>query len=217
MDLAERIHWIVSYAIKITIVLAIIGAILSQQWLTLFISCVVLASTFLPAIIERNYKIDLPIEFELAIVLFIYSTLFLGEVHGYYTKFWWWDTVLHGSSSMALGFIGFIIIYSLYRWNKIKAKPYLIAIFSFSFAVAIGTVWEIFEFGMDSLFGMTMQKSGLVDTMWDLIIDSGGALITSTLGYLYIKGNKFRLFERLLRRFIEKNPHLFKRSRRKYK
>jgi hypothetical protein len=44
------------------------------------------------------------------------------------------------------------------------------------FAVAVGAVWEIFDFSMDEPFGTDMQKamfgdpSGLTDTMWDLIV-----------------------------------------------
>ncbi|MDZ7684118.1 MAG: hypothetical protein U5O39_03165 [Gammaproteobacteria bacterium] len=61
--------------------------------------------------------------------------------------------------------------------------------FSFMFAVGVGALWEIFEFAMDSIFGLDMQKamlgdpSGLTDTMWDLILDALGALTISTIGY----------------------------------
>lgn len=212
MVLAEKIHRIVSYTIRIALLVAIVSAVINSRWTVLFASCLTLFLTFLPAIIERNYKIDLPVEFELVIVIFIYAAIFLGEVHGYYTRFWWWDVVLHTGSGAALGFAGFIILYVLYTEEKIKAKPFTIALFSFCFAVAIGAVWEIFEFTMDNFFGMNMQKSGLVDTMWDLIVDSLGAFLASILGYVYMKGGNTRLFERLIRRFISKNPHLFKKK-----
>lgn len=61
------------------------------------------------------------------------------------------------------------------------------------FALGVGALWEIFEFTMDSLFGMNMQKpmlgdpSGLTDTMWDLIVDATGALVISVLGWRYLK------------------------------
>ena len=212
MSLAEKIHYIISYAIRIALLVAIISAVINSRWAILFASCLTLFLTFLPAMIERNYKVDLPVEFELLIVVFIYATIFLGEVHAYYTRFWWWDAILHAGSGVALGFAGFIILYILYTEEKIEAKPFTIALFSFCFAVAIGALWEIFEFAMDNFFGMNMQKSGLVDTMWDLIVDSLGAFFTSALGYIYIKGGNTRLFERLLRSFISKNPQLFKKK-----
>ena len=77
--------------------------------------------------------------------------------------------------------------------------------FAFCFGVAAGAVWEIFEFVVDQLFNTNMQKNGLVDTMWDLIVDSIGALITSLVGYYYIKGKKLSLFHRLIRKFENEN------------
>lgn len=62
---------------------------------------------------------------------------------------------------------------------------------------------------MDSLFRLNMQKSGLVDTMWDLIVDAGGALLASIIGYFYIKRSKGPLLKRILGKFFEKNPWLF--------
>ena len=40
---------------------------------------------------------------------------------------------------------------------------------------------------MDSFFGLNMQKSGLTDTMWDLIITAVGACVASVPGYLYLR------------------------------
>jgi len=205
----EKILFVFSLTLRATIVLAIISATLNMQWTVLFVSSLALILTFLPALFERNYKIFLPAEFEIIIVAFIYTAIFLGEVHSYYTKFFWWDIVLHAISSMVFGFIGFLILYVLYDKKKIAASPLTIAVFSFTFAVAIGALWEIFEFVMDSTIGLNMQKSGLVDTMWDLIVDSIGALVTSVLGSLYIKGGKSRIFEGMVNKFIHENPKLF--------
>jgi len=207
----EKIKIIFSYILRFTILLAIIGSIINSNWMTLFVSSLALVLTFLPVIIERNMKIDLPAEFEILIILFIYASLFLGEIHKYYTLFWWWDIILHIGSGIALGFLGFLLMFMLYEENKIRAKPVTIVLFSFCFALAAGAMWEIFEFSIDNIFGQDMQKSGLVDTMWDLIVDAGGALFTSIIGFIYLKGGKTRLFDRFLKRFIEKNPNLFKR------
>ena len=74
----------------------------------------------------------------------------------------------------------------------------------------LGTLWEIFEFSMDAAWGINMQKSGLVDTMWDLIVDGIGALFASIVGFVYLKGGKTHLFEKLLMSFVKKNPKFFK-------
>ena len=49
------------------------------------------------------------------------------------------------------------------------------ALFSFCFAITMGTIWEIYEFGLDQVFGLYMQRSGIVDTMTDLMVDTVGA------------------------------------------
>lgn len=144
----------------------------------------------MPYMVQRWYDIKLPTTFVFPTVLFIYATLFLGEVGGFYDRIWWWDMVLHGVSAVGFGLIGFTILYMLYRGGKLDASPWLVGVFSFAFAVAIGAVWEIFEFGMDQMFGFNMQKSGLRDTMWDLIIDTCGALVVATAGFIHLKFNR---------------------------
>ena len=86
--------------------------------------------------------------------------------------------------------------------------------------MGIATGSEIFEFSMDSLLKTNMQKamlgdpSGLTDTMWDLIVDTLGALLISVLGYGYIKTAQSESFlERWIHAFISSNPHLFNKSR----
>jgi hypothetical protein len=63
----------------------------------------------------------------------------------------------------------------------------LIAVFAFIFGLAIGAIWEIYKFSMDTLVGTNMQKSGLVDTMSNLIVDMLGAGTASIIGYVYLK------------------------------
>jgi hypothetical protein len=78
--------------------------------------------------------------------------------------------------------------------------------------MTIGVVWEFFEFFMDSVFGMDMQKDtilangaidiGLIDTMKDLIVNFLGAAVFSVLGYFYIKRRGEGRNGRFVRRFI---------------
>lgn len=198
--------------LQATLVVAAIVGFFEAQWTLLFTSVAALLATFLPAYLGRNIKLNLPLSFHLIITLFVYATLFLGEVGNFYERFWWWDVVLHTGSAIVFGIIGFIILYTLYDTNRLAAHPIFVALFSFAFAVAIGAIWEIFEFAMDQTFGLSMQKSGLVDTMWDLIVDSVGALAAATAGYFYIvtKGKGGGFLTRLIKSFFGANPHLAK-------
>lgn len=106
--------------------------------------------------------------------------------------------MLHTTSGFVLGIVGFMFVYLLNKNydTNVTLSPFFIALFAFCFAVMIGALWEIYEFGMDRIVGFNMQKfrgpgqDGLVDTMFDLIVDSIGALIVSVLGYLSSKEKK---------------------------
>lgn len=175
--------------------------------------------TLAPVVLGKRFDVFIPPEFEAIAVVFIFATLFLGEVRDYYNRIWWWDLVLHTASGFLLGIIGFLLVHVLNEKEDIELdmKPGFVALFAFLFAVGMGAIWEIFEFSMDQVFGMNMQKpmlgdpSGLTDTMWDLIVDTVGAAVVALAGYRYLKtaGNESFL-EQWIDRFIEGNPRLFK-------
>jgi hypothetical protein len=178
---------------------------------------IILCITFLPLLLGQRFQVKIPHEFESLAVVFVYMSLFLGEVQGYYARFWWWDIVLHTGSGFLLGILGFLLVYVLNEKEDIELDlhPKFIAFFAFIFAMGMGSVWEIFEFSMDQLFGMNMQKSGLVDTMWDLIVYGVGALIISILGWGFLRTRERDSFlEKWIDSFIDKNPHLFKSNKR---
>jgi uncharacterized membrane protein YjdF len=150
----------------------------------------------------------------------VFASLFLGEVRDYYSRFWWWDTALHTLSGFLLGILGFLLVHVMNQMERIHIhlKPGFVAFFAFMFALGVGALWEIFEFTMDSVFGMNMQKpmlgdpSGLTDTMWDLIVDALGALIVSVLGWRYLNNPEQDSFlERWITGFIERNPRFFRK------
>ena len=183
--------------------------IIEQHYFSAFLTTAVL---LLP-LVFWNSGLRLPVELELAAVLFAFATLFLGEVRDYYERFWWWDISLHFSSGLLLGLFGFMVVYIMNanRTVDLQMRPSFVALFACVFAIAIGAVWEIVEFAIDQGFGTTMQKprwgdtSGLTDTMLDLILDSAGAVIVSFVGWRHIKSKR----EGWLKRMVRRNPQLF--------
>ena len=208
--LLEKFHFFFIWFVRITLLIALFRALISENWYIFGIVLFALLLTFFAFIIEKRYKIDIPIEFEIGIVLLIYGSIFLGELRGYYTTFWWWDIVLHTLTGVIVGLVGFLVLLTLYRRKRVIAAPFSIALFSFSLAAAIGGIWEIFEFGMDQLFGLNMQKSGLMDTMFDIIVNDVGAFLSSLLGYFYLKGGEVPILSRIIRRFKKENPSIGK-------
>jgi hypothetical protein len=112
---------------------------------------------------------------------------------------------LHGGSAVAFGMIGTVVVLILVGGNRLDASPVIGAALAFTFAVAIGALWEIFEFAMDQIFGTNMQKSGLLDTMADLIVDCIGGLIGASAGYAYLKWGGQRGLAAVIRAIVEKN------------
>ena len=190
-----------------------IFAVIQGRWLTATVTAGIIVVTVLPLVLGRRFAVHIPPEFEVLAVVFAYASLFLGEVHGYYVRFWWWDVVLHVGSGFLLGILGFLLVYVLNEIENVDLhmRPRFVALFAFMFAVGMGALWEIFEFGMDQLFDLNMQKSGLIDTMWDLIVDAGGALVISVLGWSYLsKTGNNSFLERWIAAFVRANPRLFK-------
>lgn len=185
----------------------------SSAWLL-----AIMAVTSAPLVFGRRLPVRIPLEYEFLSILFVFAALFLGEFRSYYERFWWWDIALHGTSGLLLGILGFLLVYVLNETRHISLhmRPGFVALFAFVFAVAIGALWEIFEFGMDQCFGTVMQKpmlrdaSGLTDTMWDLIVDALGAAVIGGFGWWNMRRNSRSFLDRWIERFIETNPRFFK-------
>lgn len=186
----RALYLVLIFLLELSLVTSLIASFFSKNYTIVFISLLLIILVPLPYFFRWRYKVKIPLELEIISVVFIYATIFLGEIQNFYIKFWWWDSLLHGLSAIIFGFIGFIILYFLYARQKVKSQLIWLAVFTFSFALSIGALWEIFEFFMDFLFGLNMQKSGIVDTMTDLIVDAVGAFLVSVSGFFYLKNKK---------------------------
>lgn len=189
-------------------------ALLTAHWSNVFMIVTAFFFTVLPAIFSQRFSIRLPLSFLAAISLFVFGTLFLGEVFDFYNRFWWWDILLHGASAVGLGIIGFLFIFYLFEGDRFAAPPWALAFLGFCFALAMGALWEIFEFGMDQIFGLNMQKSGLVDTMSDLIVDAIGAAIGALSGFFWLKGRTMGPMA-MIEQFVKLNQRGFQKLKEK--
>ena len=231
--LTEKIEVIMRYTFIFMTVLAMIYGSLQIdgdpiQWEGMYSLALAIVLFALPTMFSKRTKIKIPAIFQITFLLFIFASLYLGEVHDFYYKISWWDSMLHSSSAVLLGYIGFLLIFTLNRDKNIhlKLSPFFIALFTFCFAMTLGTIWEVLEFLIDEFFGVNMQKAryleyvyesfdtrlGVLDTMKDIIVNSIGALFVSIMGYFYCKKNmiKEHTFWKLKDQFIKENPDLFK-------
>lgn len=200
----DRAEMAVALVLQLGIGAVTITALVKSQWLLALSGTMVLLLTFTPAIIERQLQVPLPVEFTLITCVFLFASYALGEAGDFYERIWWWDMVLHGVSAVITGLIGFLSLYVFYMTHRIRVAPIYVAILTFGLAVAVGTLWEIFEFLADWFLGLNMQRSGLIDTMTDLMINSAGAVLAATIGYYYVKNGDSLLGRRLIRALVEK-------------
>ena len=206
---------LIVFAIWGFLVLAFLAALVTFNWSLAFIAVITFVLSLLPVLFANRFEIRLPHGFFAAIVMFIFGTIFLGEAFGFYERYWWWDVVLHMGSAVGFGLIGFVFMLMLFEGDRYAAPPLAMAFFAFCFAIAIGTLWEVFEFAMDQLFGLNMQKSGLVDTMADLIVDGLGAFIGAAAGFAWLKGQEQGSLTGQIAQFVRENRGWFRRLRRK--
>lgn len=207
----DKFQLIVAALLQLTILILIVALLFEKLWLGAFTGAIVFALTFVPSILERQLSVHLPIEFTLITSLFLYASFGLGEHRDFYGRFWWWDLMLHSLSALTIGIIGFLMIYVFYMTHRVQIAPIYVAIITLCLSVTTGTLWEIFEFLMDWFFQFNMQKSGLVDTMTDLIVNAIGGLIAAVLGFLYVKNGDSLIVDRAVRAMVLKNPKLFDR------
>lgn len=188
-------------------------ALVTGQLPTAFIALATFALSLGPVVFARWAAVHVPASFMLAVVAFVGGTLFLGEVWDFYGRFWWWDIAMHGGSALGFGLIGFVLVFMMFQGDRFAAPHGAVAFFGFCFAVAMGAAWEVFEYAMDTVFGLNMMKTGLDDTMSDLIVDIAGAVIGAFAGLAYLKGRQAAGLQRWIAEFVERNPQLFIRHK----
>jgi hypothetical protein len=188
---------------------------LKSDYVLMLLQCLLgIVVLFLPSALERRLRIAIPNFMFVLFVVFLYAAIFLGEVRSFYYRVPHWDLILHGFSGLMLGALSFSLISLLNYSESIRShmSPAFVALFAFTFAVSMGVVWEVYEFAVDGIFGLNMQKhtlesgeplvgrAALRDTMYDLIVDSIGATIMSIVGYISLKHRKGWISRMLVRR-----------------
>jgi len=198
----NKIRMIVTNFVRIALILIYIRGWIIQDHSQDFIITLTFFMTYYPSILAKRFGVYLPARLEITITLFIFSAQVLGEMNGFYDKIPWWDTMLHTTSGVILGLVGFLFVYLLNEKGdkNVNLSPIFVVLFAFCFAITMGVFWEFFEYGADRLFGLNMQKfrmpgqDGLVDTMEDLIVDTLGAVVACIGGWIYMKQKKDTLF-----------------------
>lgn len=194
------------------LLLAAVFASFEGRWSLAFVALLTLILASAPVFLARWFDIQLPVPFVFAITVFVIGSVFMGEQFDFYERYWWWDIVLHGTSAVGFGMIGFLFVFMLFEGDRFAAPAWAICLMAVCFAISVGVIWEIFEFLMDYLFGLNMQKSGLIDTMTDLIVDLCGALLSASIGYVYLRTPNSNFWSWPLEQFVRLNRRFFQKK-----
>ncbi len=187
------------------------------RWSLAFVSFATLALSLLPPLLAARWSLTLPLPFLIITTFFFFAAIFLGEAFDFYERLWWWDLALHGSSAVGFGLTGFLFVFMLFEGDRFAAPPSAIAFITFCVSMTVGAIWEVFEFSMDTSFGLNMQKSGLNDTMIDLMLNAVGGLVASLTGYIYLVRNSAGVLGIGLSLFIRHNQRLYQKYKHRLK
>lgn len=159
--------------------------------------------------IQDKFHFKIPNLLDFVLISFAFSGFILGDVFNFYGKIPYWDSILHTFSGIVIAYIGFIVIEYLDQEYTIplSVSPLFMSVIVVSVALAIGAVWEIGEYTVDDIFHTNNQQymestrstlynkddtplqghAALDDTMKDLMLDLGGAIVVAGIEYKKIE------------------------------
>ncbi|MDY6932582.1 MAG: hypothetical protein SVJ22_11795, partial [Halobacteriota archaeon] len=182
--------FIAPYVLRVVSTVLLIMAIWERDLVGVIACVLTIIVSFIPTVLERDFKITLPWSLDL-----LMASALLLHVGGNTLKAYYlipgYDTITHFVSSIFISFLAFVVIFILDKyWDGLLMDTYALAFVVVIFTMAMGVVWELFEWGIDLLFGIELQW-GLQDTMKDLLVDTVAGIIMAVFGVYLVKRGSF--------------------------
>lgn len=181
------VYWVLRFLVLLTLVLQIING----NYGNAFTCLLALLLLTVPGFIQTTFHVELPTTLEIIIYLFIFATEILGEIDQYYLKYEYWDVMLHTLNGFLAAAIGYSMVTLLNEWENIEFQlsPLFTAVVAFCFSMTIGVVWEFFEFGMDTFFGLDTQKDTFIETIRSVsLLDNGHMKVIDQIKDVTVNG-----------------------------
>ena len=140
----------------------------------------------------RSFITKVHYKYQTLLNAFIFFGTVIGSTINNRTSFEHCDLISHFLAGALTAYFAYDFAF-LIQGKKGRLSPALASMFSLGFSSAICIGWEFYEFTMDRLYGLHLQRSlptsdsGLVDTMVDLILGVAGALLSML--YISFKRN----------------------------
>lgn len=167
---------IINIVLSVIVLFIAVARFLRGDYHSVFLCVLTLLLFNIPHFVNEKLHVELPVELEAIILLFIFSAEILGEIGSFYTHITWWDTMLHTLNGFLMAAIGFALIDILNNSPKfhITMSPLFVAFVAFCFSMTVGVVWEFFEFFMDYFFLADMQKDRMVTDVSSVLLNPSG-------------------------------------------
>ncbi len=163
---------IVYFFLRFLVILCMLRQFFLGNYSNVLLCLLTLILFLLPFFIQQRLKISFPRLLEIVILLFIFSAEILGEINNFYGNISQWDTILHTLNGFLAAGVGFSLVDLLDK--KVKSmhmNPFLMAVIAFSFSMTIGVGGEFFEYSMDTIFRLDMQKDEIVTSISSVELD----------------------------------------------
>lgn len=154
----------------------------------LLITLCILPLIMLPFILDKIkvYHMDEVLIF--FYYFFLLLAMVMGSILNFYYKIWWFDLFTHFISGILTSIVAFILL----QESKLVNKQYkwFGFLFIIVFTTSIAAGWEYFEFFCDKVFHEDAQwvaKTGVDDTMTDMLIATFGGILVSIYYLFYIR------------------------------
>ena len=195
--IGKKGRFVLLLVLQILVVLTMVAEIFNRNFYNVFLCLLTLVLFNIPRFVDLKLNIKLPTMLEVVILLFIFAAEILGEIQSFYTIFPYWDTILHTINGFIMAAIGFALIDILNQDPRfhINMSPFFVAFVAFCFSMTVGVVWEFFEFGMDQIFGMDMQKDWILPSINSVKLNTTGANVPVHVDIqsVVINGEKWNL------------------------
>ena len=189
VEAAPRWELVAAWFLRAAILATALGHFLVGEPIYGLIALAGLALLMVPSFVRP--RVDIPVEIELVLMLFLVGDLGLGGLLHLYDRLAYFDKYLHFQNAVLLGLLSFLFVYGLHVTGRLRTNVVILGIVILLLTVGIGGIWEIGEWSSDKLFHLGSQgspgMSPIDDTMWDLTLDAFGGLAGAIFGSLYMR------------------------------
>ncbi len=182
-----------AYLFQVLIALSGIYAYVTGQIGEAFTATFMFALSIVPYAVAARESIRFPwfVYFLISLALWFHVA---GYVQGFYVDLYpYYDKVAHLVSGITIALLGFLGVVYLDRHWRMRLTPLFIAGFTIIFGLALGAVWEMYEFLVDMFFWGSLagpMQNSLADTMLDMIFVLVGSLIVAMVALSYFRSHR---------------------------